>query len=156
MTSGSVSGCFAWLHGRVQWQDPLVGDLVDQLKPRFVCAQYVKRVRNRWWYVFVISILTVCVSDIKLGAPCVHQSDLGTRITMWHMHTTHIRHASILHSLALFNTIGSVVTQTSSQNKCGGDSVERGSVVLRNFWKKGPEQWYNTVNVADRYVLTST
>ena len=56
---------------------------------------------------------------------------------MWHMCTHISATRSILHSPVLSNTIGNVVTQTSSQNKCGGDSVERGLVVLRNFWKKG-------------------
>jgi hypothetical protein len=39
--------------------------------------------------------------------------------------------------LAQFNTSGSVVTQTSNRNRCGGDSVERGSLDLNSFWKKG-------------------
>jgi hypothetical protein len=44
---------------------------------------------------------------------------------------------SIPHFPALSNINGSVVTQTLSPNKCGGDSVKRGSLVLKNSWRKG-------------------
>jgi len=136
-----------------QWQDPwLVIWWTTQIE---ICvAQYVKAVRTVGGMSF-ISILTVCVSDIKLVRHA-HPKRPRHRELQCGICTHTYRHALDPTLAGSIHTIGRWSTQTSSQNKCGGDSVERGSVVLRNFGRRGREQWYNTVNVADRYVLTST
>jgi hypothetical protein len=80
---------------------------------------------------------------------------------MWHMHIHIFTMHSILYLLAPFNIIGSMVTQMSNQNKCGGDSVELRFLVSNIFWSKGLRSDSMTlsmlqismyVNVADKYV----
>jgi hypothetical protein len=144
----------AWLHGWVQQQDPLVGDLVDQLKSEICVRAVCKSGENCWWYVFVISILTVRVSDGNLGAPCITQSDLGTENYNVAYAHTHIRHAldptltgSIQHSWKRGHTNIKPEQMWWRFHRTWVSGFEK---LLEEGVK---EQWYNTVNVADRYVL---
>jgi len=53
------------------------------------------------------------------------------------MHTHTFATSLILHFPAPSNTSGSVVTQTSNQNRCGGDSVGHGLLDSKHSWRKG-------------------
>jgi hypothetical protein len=94
------------------------------------------------------------VSDGKLGAPCVTQSDLGTENYNVAYAHTHIRHA-----------LDPTLTGSIQHNwKRGHTNIKPEQMWwrFRRTWVGGfekllekgvREQWYNTVNIADRYVL---
>lgn len=66
-----LHGCLDVFTGKILW-------LIiwwNNSSPRLVCAQYLKAVRHVGGMFSVFLSLTVDLSNIELGAPCVTQSD---------------------------------------------------------------------------------
>lgn len=143
-----LHGCIEGFTGKILW---LVIWWTNS-NPKFVCAQYVKAVRAVGGMVSFSFIMGV--SDRELGAPCVTQSDLGTENYNVAYAHTHIRHA-----------LDPTLVGTIQHNwKRGHMNVKPEQMWwrFRRTWVAGFEallekgvqhQWYNTVNVADRYVF---
>ena len=102
---------------------------------------------------FLFVFFIVDVSDRESGAPCVTQSDLGTENYNVAYAHTHIRHA-----------LDPSLTGSIQHNwKRGHMNIKPEQMwsQFRRVWTDGFEdlldkgirqQWYNTVNIADRYV----
>ena len=143
-------GCMDGFSGKILW---LVIWWTNS-NPRFVCAQYVKAVRTVGGMSLSFPSFIVGVSDSKSGAPCVTQSDLGTENYNVAYAHTHIRQA-------LDPTLAGSIQHNW---KRGHTNIKPEQMWwrFRRVWVKGfeellekgvREQWYNNVNVADRYVL---
>ncbi len=135
-----------WKHFRLFWHgcvDSFMGKIIwlvvwwTNSNPRFVCVQYLDAVRSIGGTYLTYYPFTWLYLRYKQVGPALPKATEVRRITMWHMHTRIFAMQSILHLLAPFNTIGSMVTQTSNRNKCGGDSVELGFLASNVFWRKG-------------------
>ena len=125
-------GCVDGFTGKILW---LVVWWTNS-NPRFVCVQYLDAVRGIGGTFLAYYPLSWLSNDKQVGSASPKATKVQ-RITMWHMHTCIFTMCLILCLLAPFNTIGSLVTQTSKQNKCGGDSIKLGFLASNIFWRKG-------------------
>ena len=143
-------GCLDGFTGKILW-------LVvwwNNSNPKFVCAQYLNTVRNIGdVFLFLFSIIDPSNHfNVLLGAPCVTQSDLGTENYNVAYAHTHIRHA-------LDPTLSGSIQH---QWKRGHSNIKPEQMWwrFRKTWVPGFEkllekgitrQWYNVINVGDRY-----
>ena len=145
-----LHGCIDGFTGKILW---LVIWWTNS-NPKFVCAQYFKAIRAVGGMSFLFVPLIVSVSDRELGAPCVTQSDLGMEnYNVVYAHT-HIRHA-------LDPTLAGSIQHNWKRGHMN-IKPEQMWWRFRRTWVSGfeglleqgvREQWYNNINVADRYVL---
>ena len=144
----------ARMPGRIHWQDTLVGRLVDELKSK-VCLWTISRSGQKVWrYCMLLLFFIIGLSDVYVGAPCITQSDRGTENFNAAYAHTHIRHM-LDPSLA-----GSI--QHKWMHGHSNIKPEQMWSRFRRMWAPGFEtllqkgisqQWYDDVNVADRYVI---
>jgi len=141
-------GCLDRFTGKILW---LVVWWTNK-NPRFVCAQYVKVVRN--FHGMLDLIFIVGLSNVYVGAPCVTQSNRGTEnfnITYAHTHIHHMLDPSLSGSI-------------QHQWKHGHLNIKPEQMWARfhRVWTPGFEhllqkgisqQWYNDVNITDRSVV---
>jgi hypothetical protein len=141
-------GCLDGFTGKILW-------LVvwwTNANPRFVCAQYLKAVRTFGGTLLLFFIMGL--PDIYIGAPCITQSDRGTEnfnVACAHTHIRHMLDPSLSGSI-------------QHQYMHGHSNIKPAQMWsrFRRMWAPGFEsllqkgisqQWYDDVNVADRYVV---
>ncbi len=141
-------GCLDGFTGKILW-------LVvwwTNLNPKFVCTQYLKAVRTFGGMLLLFFIMGP--SDIFVGAPCLTQSDRGTEnfnVACAHTHIRHMLDPSLSGSI-------------QHQYMHGHSNIRPKQMWARfrrvwtpgfeNLLQKGiSQQWYDDVDVADRYVV---
>ena len=145
-------GCLDGFTGKILW---LVVWWTNS-NPKFVCAQYFKAVRMFGGMRFYSSLWAyqMIQTFIYVGAPCVTQSDRGTENIDVACAHTHIRHM-------LDPSLSGTIQHQWMHGHSNIKPVQMWAR-FRRMWSPGFEsllqkgisrQWYDDVNVADRYVV---
>jgi len=151
---GALWAVLAWLRGRVQRENTLVGRLVEQLESEVRLRAIPQGSSKLWRNVSIlVSVVIGPSNNTQAGAPRITQSGKGAENhNVAHAHTR-IRHAVDPH-----------LSDTIQHQWTHGDSNINPGLMwwrFRTTWVPGFEdllekgitnQWYNTDDIVDKYV----